>query len=677
MGSPVQKIFQGRGDKEGQGFRLKRGVPLLFLSVTWIGVFKDFPARFPVPWFSFAALTLILCSIFHFTSKEREYSVEFLAAVFLIFSGFAGAFKVAWMKAGFFPLIVGASAVYGLRTVLPLALLFPLLGVNNFFLSKESFLGEVLLSSFLMLSALITAGVTGRLRKERKEALASLALIRDNARRITLETGMESLSDDEVMSHYFASVLKTDEEIKEILLLIKHAVIADSAHLFVPRGDIYELRCSSQERGEIIITGSGMVLSCIREKQAFSANGQGEKESDPGYIKKDKISSITVVPLLDGSAVTGVLSVDSSRYQAFSGADKETISMFAAHVMRALARERAYLMIKRDVFGLKVLKQESSGLTSSLDSEVIVRRLCDGARKIAPSEVFFFLSEDDKFRLLHPAALTVKQRQLCTLRGTMVNMAVENRQTIYLSDVANYRVPVMPFKTADARALMAVPMFYEGNLLGLFVMMSEKRDFLDTFQIDMLKVMCNHAATSIANARLHAAIEKMATTDGLTALCNHRRFQEKLSEELRRLNRFSEPLSLLMTDIDHFKKVNDSYGHPVGDLVLKGVAGIIREEIRDIDVAARYGGEEFAVILPGTDSEGALKTAERLRKTLEDKEFSADGAVLKVTISIGLATSPQDGAGKEELIEKADQALYHAKRNGRNRCVFWAGINSR
>jgi two-component system cell cycle response regulator len=288
--------------------------------------------------------------------------------------------------------------------------------------------------------------------------------------------------------------------------------------------------------------------------------------------------------------------------------------------------------------------------------------------------VFFFLSEGEAFSLVDLDGTMPSSDNLFHLKGTLLNMALENRQHMYLSDVSTYKIPVMPFKTADVRSIFTVPMLYESKLLGLLVMLSETKAFLDPFQIDMLKVMCNQAATSIENATLHAAIEKMATTDGLTGLFNHRVFQEKLSEEFRRMNRFSKPVSLLLTDIDFFKKINDTYGHPVGDMVLREVSKTIRETIRDVDIAARYGGEEFAVVLPGAEGDGAKIIAERLRKAVGGKTFSSDGRSFSVTVSMGIATAPADAPSKEELVEKADQALYHAKHHGRNQSVLWSGI---
>lgn len=163
-------------------------------------------------------------------------------------------------------------------------------------------------------------------------------------------------------------------------------------------------------------------------------------------------------------------------------------------------------------------------------------------------------------------------------------------------------------------------------------------------------------------------MERLATTDPLTEISNVRYFRNRLETELSRARRYIIPLSVLMIDIDHFKLINDTYGHPQGDAVLKEVAGMLQRILRNIDLAARYGGEEFVVALPQTTSAGAALAAERLRSKVEEHRFAGFPDTRKVTISVGVASLTGDKeTAAQELIHAADQALYRAKKKGRNR----------
>jgi two-component system cell cycle response regulator len=167
-------------------------------------------------------------------------------------------------------------------------------------------------------------------------------------------------------------------------------------------------------------------------------------------------------------------------------------------------------------------------------------------------------------------------------------------------------------------------------------------------------------------------LEQLSVTDGLTGLYNHRFFQERLREEFRRAQRYSDPVSLIMIDLDHFKQVNDRHGHPFGDRVLKEAADLIRKSVREPDICARYGGEEFCVILPKTHLSGALTVAERVWRDLGDKVYKADAAEERVTASLGIAFFPsKDVTSPELLIRFADEALYRAKRDGRNTIALY------
>ena len=190
---------------------------------------------------------------------------------------------------------------------------------------------------------------------------------------------------------------------------------------------------------------------------------------------------------------------------------------------------------------------------------------------------------------------------------------------------------------------------------------------------ELFSYLTNQASVSVENVDLHETVQRQAVTDELTGLFNHRRFQEVMTQEVERARRYDQEMGLIMLDIDNFKRVNDTYGHLQGDMVLREVARVLRQSSREIDEPARYGGEEMAVALPQTDLEGAYRFAERVRRRIEALDLpllDGDGT-LKVTASFGAASlaSSSAGDGKDALVAAADAALYRAKRSGKNRTV--------
>ncbi len=164
-----------------------------------------------------------------------------------------------------------------------------------------------------------------------------------------------------------------------------------------------------------------------------------------------------------------------------------------------------------------------------------------------------------------------------------------------------------------------------------------------------------------------AELQKLSTTDGLTQIHNHRHFQERLREEFRRAQRYDDALSLILLDLDHFKAINDRFGHMTGDAVLREVAGALQRSVRETDLVARYGGEEFAVLLPRTHLAGALTVAERIARELSGLKLGPEGA-LRVTASLGISGFPHRSVlTAEQLVVTADEALYRAKQEGRNK----------
>lgn len=228
------------------------------------------------------------------------------------------------------------------------------------------------------------------------------------------------------------------------------------------------------------------------------------------------------------------------------------------------------------------------------------------------------------------------------------------------------------------RSILVIPIFFMNKVIGtLFLRTSRTEHAFTENEIRLLNTIANTSANSLNNAFLFdqvedekSRLEKLSLTDFLTGVYNIRYFYHRIIEEFSRSQRYALPISCLMLDIDHFKKVNDKFGHKTGDLVLKEFAQLLKKKSRKSDVFARYGGEEFIMLLPQTSSEGALAEAERIRRIIEKYKFKSLKNKGGLTVSIGISTSPDDRISThDDLISFADQALFVAKNDGRNRVV--------
>ncbi|MBI3600900.1 MAG: diguanylate cyclase [Nitrospinae bacterium] len=250
---------------------------------------------------------------------------------------------------------------------------------------------------------------------------------------------------------------------------------------------------------------------------------------------------------------------------------------------------------------------------------------------------------------------------------------INHRNPVVISDISKepaFHNPVI--LSEGIMAIMAIPLVANDKICGILYIDDFKPRKFTVREVKFLRLMAVNATLAIEKARLMEKIEQMAITDELTGLYNHRFFVKSLEEEIERARRYNHHLSLMMSDIDHFKKYNDTYGHLKGDQVLKMVSGVLKEHTRKGDIVARYGGEEFAKVFVETEKGEAVNAVERMREAVEKFRLDLDetGLGSTVTISIGIASFPGDAENMNDLIEKADNALYKAKGEGRNRvCV--------
>jgi len=237
-----------------------------------------------------------------------------------------------------------------------------------------------------------------------------------------------------------------------------------------------------------------------------------------------------------------------------------------------------------------------------------------------------------------------------------------------------FEIPTMALKppTLMVRSYLCAPILIKGKVIGFLDLGSTIPGFFTMEQAEHLQTFANQMAVAIEKARLFHETKRLAITDELTGICNRRRLFELSDREIERARRYHRPLSMILFDVDHFKQVNDTFGHLVGDQILRLIAQVCQNRIRKVDILGRYGGEEFVILMPETNHSHGIEAAERIRKEVCEMAFLSGKDVVRVTISLGVATTGEgEDLSLNALIKRADDALHKAKTEGRNRvCCF-------
>ena len=593
--------------------------------------------------------------------------------IFFVQAIMEGLFQIKgsiWIHLLTIPLPVLFSPVLNLKALLFILLLQPLVHVRDFF-HAETLDTNVLILIVIVLSLGIWA-IFHKKNEQLRELTASFNKLNKEAREIADSASV--LNDDLILSRYVTDREEIVRDIKGILNILERAVTADRVIFFIQKdGDLYYF--ASSVDGEIDTTGKGFIYAVLTKGQPLLyCPDESTRKVEFGYLCDQQINSFMSIPVNDGGITIGILVAESTRYRAFQQHDLDVMLIVTEEIVRIMRRHRVISQFKLAHQGLRILHDESSGLMELLELEGICSRIIKATERLAGAEAFLLLKKQRGFRVYSSSSLELKGERINSLKGTVLEMVISNKEPLHLSDLSQFKKGLKGIIEDEYKSLLAMPVVKENQIRGILVVLSKKKGGFSSLQVDLLKVLINQAFESIENALLHEEIKMLAYTDGLTGLLNHRRFQESIDRELKRAERYNERVSLILTDIDHFKNVNDTYGHPVGDKVLKEVARMIKSTVREIDIPARYGGEEFAIILLNADVIIAKRTAERIRKKATELSFNADGRVFGVTLSLGIATYPDDATEREDLINKADQALYFAKESGRNRTVLFREV---
>jgi diguanylate cyclase (GGDEF)-like protein len=392
--------------------------------------------------------------------------------------------------------------------------------------------------------------------------------------------------------------------------------------------------------------------------------------NDPLYVSSARNTrSELAVPLMVQDEVVGVLDCQSEHAYHFDNDTIDLMTLFSTQASMALQNARLYSLERKRARQLEVINAIAQQTTAVLDQEELLAKACALIqRSFRVGHVSVLLRDDDGLVLRASqgnfTASAPPGGPLPTSDG-LWGQALAAGKTLIDNVI---RTGSEPSLHQEARSRMCVPLVSFGQAMGVLVLESEQTGSFQESDVGSLEAVADICATAIQNAHYVDRVKQLAYLDGLTGIFNRRFFELRITEELDRARRFHGGMAVLMVDIDQFKRLNDDFGHLLGDEVLRQVSSIFCQQLRKIDVVCRYGGEEFSILLSQTNAQHALAVAEKLRRLVENWQFP--GVARPVTISAGVAAFPDHGTSRDELVKSADAGLYSAKQGGRNRVLL-------
>ncbi len=388
------------------------------------------------------------------------------------------------------------------------------------------------------------------------------------------------------------------------------------------------------------------------------------------------VSSLLATPIMHGKTPLGILAVYRFHDEPFQERDRDLLQAIAHQTAIALQSARLYQRAIRNADERYTLYQASVEIAATLDLEQLYQAIHRAVDRLILHAGFAIALLNDQqmveyVYLVTPAGRQPELRLPLThgIAGYVLRFGVSLRLSGAHALPAPAMQPALEIEGDLAhRSLLATPLVVGDRIIGALLAGHDHLDASTMSDLSALEMLAATVVVALHNALRFTHVQSLAMTDTHTELVNRRHFLHHLQHEIDRSRRYHTPVSIAMIDIDHFKQVNDSYGHLAGDHILRELAQRCRQHLRDVDILARYGGEEFGLILPETPYQAALLAAERLRQTVMAMPFLVDGQQLTLTLSIGVATfQPVSHPDPSSLIADADRALYLAKRRGRNR----------
>jgi diguanylate cyclase (GGDEF)-like protein len=411
------------------------------------------------------------------------------------------------------------------------------------------------------------------------------------------------------------------------------------------------------------ITGA----SVLKKQPVYSP----DVTKDPRYICAAlSTRSELAIPLMVCDEVVGVLDCQSDQIDRFDHETIELLTLFSTQASIALQNAHLYSLERKRARQLEAINAIAQQSTAVMDLEDLLARVCSVIQQAFQVEHVSLLlrEENDLILRAHHGTLTPCIPTSGRFPATQDpwSRVLATSGTVIEKDLGSTSDASRMFKESASR--MSIPLISFGQTLGVLTLHSSRPNAFRESELQSLESVADICANSIQNAHYVERVKQLAYIDGLTGIFNRRFFELRIVEEIERARRYQTGMAVIMADIDQFKKLNDEFGHLLGDEVLRQVSSLFHQQLRKIDVVCRYGGEEFAILLTQTNIEQAAVIAEKLRRSVEGYQFP--GVPRRVTISAGVAAFSTHGKTRDEMIRAADNGLYAAKQSGRNRvCV--------
>jgi diguanylate cyclase (GGDEF)-like protein len=565
-----------------------------------------------------------------------------------------------------FALALGlATAFFGEQITDPL-----LLGLNALFIV-----------CFGALSYVVTRAEIFRVRRKSElELAAQKEKVRDDTRLFRLiAPSSDGVRDEDRL--YQTSVQEVRQALYHALQLLHRTLDLHTCVLLMPTDQAEQLRItelvtkSDDVADGPFALGAGVVGAAVRRKLTTSLH-----QVRPGYRGicyyrgPATVQSFIAVPVLERGHLRAVLCADRTADRPFGPAEEELLRDSTSHILRAFENERVFVQLESSKREQETLYRVSQALSTALTQDAVMEVGLTAAKEIVPHD-FAAITEYQAEGRRHVVRRAAGERAL-DFQGlrfrdntSLTAMVVKNRHYLPYRGEFDPKQQVLFTKKAKLKAmesLLVLPLVAREEPIGTLIVAARAPSAFGTSSRDTLQALANQLAVAMANARSVRLLEEMATTDGLTGCLNKRALLDQMEQKLMAAQRFGRKLSLIVTDLDHFKAVNDTYGHAAGDRVLKELGGVLRRVKRETDLVARFGGEEFCVLCEETDARGARLLAERVREELEKTEVVTELGPVKVTASLGVATFPDHASTAADLFVQGDKALYEAKNRGRN-----------